>query len=47
VIWPLLAMAGLFGVALRWHAQPRRAQALAVVVAAVAVGYAWLGLGKL
>jgi Mrp family chromosome partitioning ATPase len=47
VIWPLLGLLGLFAVALRWHNRPQRAQAVAVVVTAVVLGYAWLGLGKL
>ncbi|MGA2283432.1 MAG: hypothetical protein ABSH07_07110 [Candidatus Dormibacteria bacterium] len=47
MIWPLLAILGVVAVALRWHDRPRRAQAAAVVVAAIALGYAWLGLGKL
>jgi hypothetical protein len=46
VIWPLLGILGVVAVALRWHDRPRRAQAAAVVVAAVTLGYAWLGLGK-
>jgi hypothetical protein len=39
-------MVGLVTVALRWCESPRRAQAIALAISALVVGYAWLGLGK-
>ncbi len=45
--WPLLAVLALVAVSLRYHERTRRAQAIALLVTAVALGYAWIGLGKL
>lgn len=46
VKWPLLAALALVAVALIWRERARRAQLMALGVAAVAVGYAWINLGK-
>ncbi len=44
--WPVLAIAALVAVSLRFGARTRQAQALALLVTVVALGYAWIGLGK-
>jgi len=44
--WPLLAALALVAVALIWRERPRRAQAIGLLVTAIALGYAWLNLGK-
>lgn len=44
--WPVLAIAALVAVSLRFGARTRRAQGLALLVTVVALGYAWIGLGK-
>jgi hypothetical protein len=46
VEWPLLAALAMVGVALIWRERARRAQAVALVVTAIALGYAWINLGK-
>jgi hypothetical protein len=46
VTWPVLAIAALVAVSLRCGSRPRQAQALALLVTVVALGYAWIGLGK-
>jgi EamA domain-containing membrane protein RarD len=46
VTWPLLTALALVAVALIWRERARRAQMMALIVAAVALGYAWINLGK-
>jgi hypothetical protein len=44
--WPLLLALALVAVALIWRERVRRAQVVALVVTTLAIGYAWLSLGK-
>ncbi|MGD0372003.1 MAG: hypothetical protein ABSC16_09920 [Candidatus Dormibacteria bacterium] len=46
MIWPLLMLLALALVAVVWHDRPHRAQAIALLVTAVGIGYAWLNLGR-
>lgn len=44
--WPLLAALAMVAVALIWRERARRAQVAALAVTALALGYAWINLGK-
>jgi hypothetical protein len=46
MIWPLLTAFSLVAVAMVWRERRRRAQAVALLVTAFALGYAWINLGK-
>ena len=46
MIWPVVLALGLVAVCLRWSDRPRQPRTMVLLVIAVGLGYAWLGLGK-